>query len=895
MDATSGDERPAAHPPDWRNGTSADDVPLPRPAAEQTAPVTAHPPVPSPDGASPRWAICCSGGGIRSAAFCLGSIQRLEEGGLVRDADLILSVSGGSYLAASRALVAAGTVTRAAGEGTDRSGLWPPAYAPGTPEEQNLRDNTHYLVPDAKTVLVGVLSQLLGVVVTAVLVLAPLFAFAHAWGWLLRWRRVLCPPGPDGCAGGSPGGPWHTPMLTDWTWWSAAVALTVLTLILFLWWWATLAPRAGHSGHGKRAATAVGWAGLVTALVAVAMLAVPFLLAWLTRWHGQPAALASALGLGRQSQPVAVALAGLIPALSAIAHSALAKLRSWRLLEQGGKGKHAGRAARPGLLAPVTGWLRRVALPWLASVVIVVAVVIAGLIWVRDGAATAFSLAGLWPALIALGVMLGTRVIADVNRISMHDFYRWRLASAFAVQRGASAQQQSGTADGRDRPGARRAKRPGMTQMPWALLSDLQGQRPKLVICTTANINAEREVPVGRGGVSLTFDPDRVRLRGEGEVRSAEARTGDYETLVGRRRLTLFDIAAISGAAVSPLMGSMTRQAYRILFTMSNLRLGVWLPHPELVAAARAEIERQRERHARQEPGAAGSRGGGLDRWWHALGLLVWYMLPHPHWDDSALVPRNEARLWAYVLRLRGEGPGLGGTGSGDGPGSPAPARRGWLARAAGAVWYYALQPTAGLLWAEAVGHTSYRSTWICATDGGHYDNLGLVEALRLRAEHIVVLDASGDKAHTWFTLGEATALARSDAGVDVDLDPTTMVSPGGLADLSPGEVVRPWAKGVYRRRPEAGRRDGWRGRRGQAPDGQIWVCKLGWWQQAPWDVRAYAAAHPEYPGQSTLEQLYDGAEFDAYRVLGAAAVDAAMAAGGLPDRGGRRHQAVGG
>ena len=29
------------------------------------------------------WAICCSGGGIRSAAYCLGALQSLDQGGLL--------------------------------------------------------------------------------------------------------------------------------------------------------------------------------------------------------------------------------------------------------------------------------------------------------------------------------------------------------------------------------------------------------------------------------------------------------------------------------------------------------------------------------------------------------------------------------------------------------------------------------------------------------------------------------------------------------------------------------------------------------------------------------------------------------------------------------------------
>jgi hypothetical protein len=124
------------------------------------------------------------------------------------------------------------------------------------------------------------------------------------------------------------------------------------------------------------------------------------------------------------------------------------------------------------------------------------------------------------------------------------------------------------------------------------------------------------------------------------------------------------------------------------------------------------------------------------------------------------------------------------------------------------------------------------------------------------------VLDASGDKADTWFTLGGAIALARADAGVEIELDPTTMRPSGG--DLAPGQVVHPWAHGVFRRPQEV---------RGLPQEGEIWVCKLGWWTGAPWDVRAYAAGHPTYPTDSTLEQLYDATEFEAYQQLGAAAV----------------------
>jgi hypothetical protein len=88
------------------------------------------------------------------------------------------------------------------------------------------------------------------------------------------------------------------------------------------------------------------------------------------------------------------------------------------------------------------------------------------------------------------------------------------------------------------------------------------------------------------------------------------------------------------------------------------------------------------------------------------------------------------------------------------------------------------------------------------------------------------------------------------------------MVSGG--EKLAPGQVVRPFAYGTFTRSADAHK---------LPEQGDIWVCKLGWWSEAPWDVVAYAKDHPAYPCDSTLEQLYDAAEFEAYRELGQATV----------------------
>jgi hypothetical protein len=888
----------------------------PSPGAQPTA---AQEPTPPPRGED-DWAVCCSGGGIRSATYCLGGLQTLEEGELLGRAKWIVGVSGGSYIAASRALVARGLAegarrSRARGAGPSRDEARAgnedqahgedqarderPAYARGTPEEQNLRNNTRYIAPDAKTMLVAVLSLLLGAVVTCLLVLAPLYAFSHAWGWLLHEQGVLT--WSHGQASAS---------VTAWTWWLAPVIATGITLILFLYWWGTLV--SGGPGRGQQRASAVGRAAAITAGIALLMLAVPPAIAWLSHSSGALGTVVRFFGFGGSAPRSLAALTGVVAAIATIAGSLQKHLTSLRLAAP------TGGSASGGMIATLLTWVRVRLMPWLASLVIIAVGAFAALLWIGNGARAGLTGDQLVPVLVAVGVMLGTRAFADINRTSLHDFYRWRLTDAYAVTRDAV---EAGTEAAREElfAAAARTRLSELRDDQHPEPRDDQESRdnwrdPKLVIATTANINANREVPPGRGGFCLAFDPDNVTLRADprcGEP-NVVAETTDYEHLLGHTRFTLFDVVAISGAAFSPLMGAATRSAYRIVLTLTNLRLGVWMPHPDVVRRARAYLDK-----------SAADRAKDIqqDRWWArwTFLLLLWYVSQHPFWHRDPRHPSpkkrdeseehwqarlrawrqhqkewgerqndREDRLWAHVLGLRERSTKCSGW-------------RCTLLRLQATVCWRVMQPTLGMLWAEAAGHTSYRATWINVTDGGHYDNLGLVEALHRGAKNIVVFDASGDRPDTWYTFGGAMALARTDAGVEISLDPTTMAWNNGQAPkLRPGQVLRPWAHGTFVR-PDAAvtQPDGAQagldtdasGANGQAADhwlpavGDIWICKLGWWDQAPWDVRAYAAGHSTYPCDSTMQQLYDGAEFEAYHELGASAAIAAVKAGKLPLR----------
>ena len=104
-------------------------------------------------------------------------------------------------------------------------------------------------------------------------------------------------------------------------------------------------------------------------------------------------------------------------------------------------------------------------------------------------------------------------------------------------------------------------------------------------------------------------------------------------------------------------MGSATRHAYRLLFTATNVRLGVWLPHPNVVRDARRWMDfEDARRKAVPGTGTAAAAEAEHDKWWarHPLLLLPWYLAPFKLFARNACqTRRREARLSGPVLRLR--------------------------------------------------------------------------------------------------------------------------------------------------------------------------------------------------------------------------------------------------
>jgi rhodanese-related sulfurtransferase len=155
------------------------------------------------------------------------------------------------------------------------------------------------------------------------------------------------------------------------------------------------------------------------------------------------------------------------------------------------------------------------------------------------------------------------------------------------------------------------------------------------------------------------------------------------------------------------------------------------------------------------------------------------------------------------------------------------------------------------------IGRNDVNARYLYVTDGGHYENLGLVELLRRGCTRVFCLDASGGSVGG--ELGDAVAIARSELGVEIKLDPTPL-TPEGQPPTARQDVVSGTI--TYPKGPQ--------GEEGM--QGTIVYARNVISPGEPWDIRAHQLEDPRFPHDSTLDQLYTDQKFESYRALGAEA-----------------------
>ena len=497
-----------------------------------------------------RTGICCSGGGLRSAAFSFGALDVLWREGIVQDAQYLAGVSGGSYA------VTAATIVRAHSDDV----LWtkdePGPYGLGSPELDYLRNRTNYLAPGLMGRWNMFLRLLLGILLNLAVILGVLFVVGRLGGRI--YRSAVDDLGcVQDCKGALRFHRWSGVVIFG----LAGVGLAAGLFDLVFrpaadWWWRRL----------------VRWCGtflFLAIIAAIVLRGIPQLLWWSRTSRFGRVGNATQFAHGAGSVGAATASFAL-----SLAH----------LVFRSGSG---GKGSLPNKLAKVPRKFRAIVQKFAIGLVVPLSLATFFLIAIDSGTRR-WSKGATWWWVGVLAAVLTIFAFGNPIAWSAQPFYKRRLRSVFALKRetNAAGDVTVGTVATDQEP----------------LLSRLRPtQWPQLLICAAANVSDLGLTPPGLGVTSFVFSPDHV-----GGPLVGSIATDEYEKRLTRIRFfqrvwnwrhedrpstgRLRDVSplsavSISGAAVSPSMGRMNQPAYRMLIAMLNLRLGVWLANPRLVSS----------------------------------------------------------------------------------------------------------------------------------------------------------------------------------------------------------------------------------------------------------------------------------------------------------------------
>lgn len=680
-----------------------------------------------------RLGIACSGGGIRSASYCLGALQVLREREILGQAEYLSAVSGGAYISIAHHMLVSDSLkalgSEPAAEGDLFGELSP--FAPGSPEEKHLRDNTTYIAPGTLGRLWVGLNLAFATLAGLLTLLSVLYLVSGAVG--LGYRAWLEP-------GTGTGGVWGRLLP-----YGALPALVVfgisVGLVICL-----------YARRVKTRARALRWlqpAILVTFMASVILafflVALPLIIMTSgdpRKVHGWQGALWPFLTLAGYGGSSWVAKLVKQKAVSGLGGKISAK--RWLTIA----GSLSGILA---LLVPMVLFAYRVAWgpgPWPHK-------------WL---AVTAGAI---------IGLVLLVRFFSSAALPIAHVFYRDRLGVPFVGRRIKKREIPPTFA---------------YVQDVWqqaSLFSQLRegagdAKLPKLVVCATANMVGSG-IPPGRGGVSITFEKNYSGGPTVGYVETSELEreAGDALTLPG--------MMAISGAAFSSTMGWHTIASLRLLMTVFNITLGSWIPNPARSASRRTAIE-LRQSHATGDDVAPTNSSGGVGK------------VARPHLGPS------------YLFR-------------------------------------------------EAFGAgMNAKQKRLFVSDGGHWENLGLVELLRRGCGRIICFDAAGDDLQHFATMGRAVSLARSELGVEIIFNHVHGGERQVPQDLLTPEKDSPFTKKTCVRATI------------KYPNGKkgvLFFVKAVVAKDAPEDAIAYQGHDPKFPCHSTVDQFFDDEQFESYRAIG--------------------------
>jgi hypothetical protein len=756
---------------------------------------------------NPSIGLALSGGGVRSATFCLGLLRALAKNGVLHRFDYLSTVSGGGYTGAAFGRLFGPRVKPAEVEkGLADDGsllLW------------WLRSNGRYLVPaGARDLLQTWAGQLRGFiatqfeVTTLIALVACVIVLPHMLGH--RWD------------------PTSALLLRSTLWWLGMTVFGWLAMITaFAYWWSR------DPGDGS------GWSDFAICVSTSAMAVYLLSPLWVTNNTGQGRVVMAVIGSILLAVPVAriwLLIRGSHPAQDRVRYTiglstalkylllffalGAADLISWFLADQVGQGtSHSSVLTSAGLAAMLVA-VARFALPMLQSRVgktslaqlplalmanlcglILIALLV--LFWLSAVQYFVFvarlSALNTWMHwLTAIVPSIAHAPAADtwlrwltvaipslayicltgsnlqlINRSSLHSFYRSRIARTYvAVGNSPDARKANGPLRFQVSPLA--PKSPGNANKVKRLTELLDGDDIDLPsyaphkyggpihlinCCINQTIDDRTDTyNADRKGVYLTVSS----LGLETGTKLPQALEHSANPLKDN---TLSQWIAISGAAAGSGMGSLTHTGTAALFFLSGFRLGYWWRN----------------------------RLNMKNFWWSHMG-------------------KSRAAMQEMLARF---------------PGLQSP------------VWYL--------------------------SDGGHFDNSGVYSLLKRELALIVLADCGADPAYVFADTENLIRKARIDLDTAIDfIDPDSL--PIGIGEAlcdrfgtpdsimpGPGNQHLLLARITYP----------------SGSSGCLLVVKPRLYCDLPLDVAGYADRHRDFPQQSTAEQFFDESQWESYCRLG--------------------------
>ena len=530
------------------------------------------PPMPA-DEAAPQpmfdtTGVCLSGGGIRSASFCLGALQALAVHGLIDKTDYLSTVSGGGYIGSSVSATMAGP---------DRD-IPPGGVSPPLPNSDfpfvnkngyrdtqslgHLRDYSNYILPRGNPRLFDAVAIVLrGLVANAI--------FVGAFVTLLASATVFAYRGTPSLLQGSfvprfldaairaiclPGLAVFNAFFGAWPFAFTVWALAILGLILAAW----------AVGRSRRVSQGDDVRGGVVRLTNWLIFGV-LILAWLDL---QPVAIWGAISLkdyiahgGMRPQW----LEGLVGAAAALSAAATFFRNNLAGLLKSAEQQSGPSAIAKIVFAHVTLWSAALVLPlliWFVYLWISALAIQSDNGWVALWWGHPLRYEALYLGICVILFVLTFRLSPNAN--SLHKLYRDKLSKAFLFDPGTRM---------RDGPKADAGDLLPLDKKSLPQISPPHGGPYQLV---NAALNLQSSKYANRRGRDATFFLFSSKFVGSdvtGYVDAAKMHGIDPNIDLGTAM-------AISGAAVSPDMGSVSVRALAPTLALLNARLGYWMANP---------------------------------------------------------------------------------------------------------------------------------------------------------------------------------------------------------------------------------------------------------------------------------------------------------------------------